>query len=449
MMTLSEFAARCGGALSSGLAEKSLTGFATDNREVQPGQVFLAIKGANVDGHDYASQAVQAGAVAVLSEQDLAVPMIRVANVVGALASFAKSKRAEFSGPVLGITGSNGKTSCKEFAAAALSPLGEVIKNPGNRNSEITSPLVWFDQSPQTQAMVIEMAMRGMGQIDHLARMHEPTLAIITMIGTAHLEMVGSREGIAQAKGEILDHLRPGGKAILWREDDFYAQLAQRAPDSISFGFSADADFQITGYRALGWSESEMLGRFHGESFRAVLPTVGKHQALNAAAALVAAVHCGVRLEDAAAALVKAELPPMRMEVRHWREKTFLLDNYNASPDSTVAALRTLAEIEPGKRKVAIIGEMKELGELSESGHRMVGKAVAQTTPDALVLFGEQTKFVQEEAIGLGLPANRICVARSLEDITQAILALPDQEVVLIKGSRALRMEDALEGLPE
>ncbi len=445
-ITTADFARRCGGSLVGLSGSEPITGFATDSREVTQGSLFLAIKGAQVDGHDFAEGVVAAGAIAVLAERPVRVPHILVPDLVQALAGFAKSKRAEFGGPVVGITGSNGKTSAKEFTAAALSPLGSILKNPGNKNTEYTAPLIWAELEGSTKAVVSEMAMRGFGQIDHLAQFTQPNLAIITMIGTAHIEMVGSREGIARAKAEILSHLT--GPAILWAEDDFIGTLRSLAPhEVITFGFSPDADCRIVGYRSQGWNQSQIRGVFRGEEFSAVLPTVGKHQALNAASAIVAAVECGVNLADAAKSLQNATIPAMRMETREAAGVTYVLDNYNASPDSMVAALKTLMEVDSAGRRVAVLGEMRELGDTAEQGHRLVGRALAMADVDSVIVFGDMARWIAEEAIALGFPASRLSQATSLDDIHDRLVDANEGDTVLVKGSRALFLERALEGI--
>ncbi|HEY0867714.1 MAG TPA: UDP-N-acetylmuramoyl-tripeptide--D-alanyl-D-alanine ligase, partial [Fimbriimonas sp.] len=237
-LTLADVAAYVDGTLHHAEPEAEVTGFATDSREVDPGDLFLAIRGANVDGHDFARKATNEGAVATLAERDVPGPHILVDDVVQALARLARHYRDSFLGPVVGITGSAGKTTTKEFAAAALSPLGPVLKSEGNRNTEFTSPLVWTELTPDHRAAVIEMGMRGFGQIAHLASFSQPTIGVITNIGYSHGEMVGGREGIAKAKGELLDALPKEGWAVLWQDDPFLESLAMKAPRLRTFGFA-------------------------------------------------------------------------------------------------------------------------------------------------------------------------------------------------------------------
>ncbi len=439
-----DFAQRCRGSIHGNWQAPAFAGFALDNREVKPGDLFLAIKGANVDGHSFVSQALASGAVGAMVERPVDGPHILVDNLVNGLGRFGRSRREEFFGPVIGITGSAGKTSTKEFVAAALSPLGPILKNTGNRNTEYTSPLVWAELDNTHRAAVIEMSMRGFGQVAHLAAVSEPNIGIVTNIGNAHAEMVGSREGIAKAKSELLEALPPTGNAIIWAEDDFTDLLKgrSRAP-VLTFGFGP-SDCQVLRYKAISWTEAHVEGTLKGKPWHAKLPSVGRHMALNAAAAILAA-HCtGVPVQEAADALASAVLPPMRMEIIVLNGATIVLDNYNASPPSMAAAIETLSEIPASGRRLAVIGEMRELGPESAAGHRNVGEALGKSKVDSVLFYGEATK---EAARSSGL--KNVAFAASLADVTEFLRTVRAGDVVLIKGSRALELEKALVPLME
>ncbi len=445
-LTLGELARRCNGQLRGGDENAIVTGFATDSREAAPGVVFIAIKGARTDGHAFARTALEQGAVCVLAERPIDGPHILVDLVQEGLARFGRSIRDEFSGPVIGITGSTGKTTTKEFTAQACGAIGPVLKSEGNRNTEWTSPLVWTDLEDQAVA-VIEMGMRGFMQIAHLASIAKPNIGIITCIGTGHVEMVGSRQGIAEAKSELLAALVDDGPAILWREDEFYDVLRTKAKGPVrTFGFSPDADCRIIGARTLDINTTEMIGEMDGESFMVRLPAAGRHQALNAAAALLAAVAAGADLQAAAARLPETKLPPMRFEAVSYKGATILIDTYNANPDSTTAALRTLAELPATGRRMAVLGEMRELGDFEESGHRAVGRALASAELDSALMVGRPAQHIRDEAIQAGYPACQTDWSAEIDlDRVQAFLeAVKPGDVVLIKGSRALGLEQAL-----
>ncbi len=425
-------------------------GFATDSRSVSAGDLFLCIRGERVDGHEFAPLALLGGAVACLCERAVDGRHILVGDISMALAAFALSRRKEFDGPVVGITGSTGKTTTKEFVSAALSPLGPVLKSAGNRNTEYTSPLVWAELSGSHRAVVVEMGMRGFGQISHLASFSLPTIGVVTNIGTSHLEKVGSREGIMRAKSEMLQVLPRDGAAVLWQEDAFLESLKGAcASKSYTFGFSQEADCHILGYRALSWERCVVRGQLDGEVFEVELPTTGRHQALNAAAAVLASRCAGVGVAEAAGALPFAELPPLRLQVVPFNGATVVLDTYNASPDSTVAALKTLSDVPAVGRRIAILGEMKELGDYTESGHREVGAALGLSPVDHAVLTGGPTSFIEDEALRAGFPASKITSFETfdIENVRRFLSSVRPGDVVLIKGSRALGLETALEAV--
>ena len=292
------------------------------------------------------------------------------------------------------------------------------------------------------------MAMRGFGQIAHLANFTRPTHAIITNIGYAHVETVGSREGIAKAKGEILEALPHDGTAILWSEDEFLGSLIAIAGDRPikTFGYSGNADCQITGYKALSWNHSVVSGHLNGESWEANIPTVGRHLALNAAAAILAANLLGVEPQLAASQLANATLPPMRMEIREYKGATLVLDNYNASPPAVLSALEALNDIETKGKRIAVLGTMRELGEEAEPGHREVGRAISNSKVDVAILFGPPQfgpgiEWIKEAAESRGQTRAKIILAQTQEEVHQGFADLTAEDTILVKGSRALELE--------
>lgn len=422
-----------------------LTGFAWDSRMVDPGDLFLAIKGENVDGHQYVGKALAAGATASLVEREIEGPQVLVPNLVEALAEYGRHYRDTFKGPVIGITGSVGKTLTKEFAAAALFCLGPVLKNPGNHNSEYTSPLIWAELTSEHKSVVTEMAMRGFGQIAHLASIAKPTIGLITNIGYSHIEMVGSREGIARAKSELLEALPENGPAILWQGDLFLEVMKRRCPGLVrTFGFTDDADCRIVSLETDGWHSSVMSGLIDGSPFEAHLPAVGQHIALDAAAGLLAAVTAGAPILRAAEGLANAEMPAMRMEIIEFQGGTIVMDAYNSSPPSFLSALETLVSMPCSGRKLAVVGEMKELGAYSEEAHRSVGWALANAKIDKVLFYGTPTLFSMEDYVKAGGSASDMGMANSLEDVAEFLKQIGEGDMVLVKGSRGLELEKAL-----
>jgi UDP-N-acetylmuramoyl-tripeptide--D-alanyl-D-alanine ligase len=274
--------------------------------------------------------------------------------------------------------------------------------------------------------------------------MSKPTIGLVTNIGYGHLEMVGSREGIARAKGELLEELPRNGTAVLWSEDDYLDVLREIADgrEVRTFGTSEGADCRITDYRVSDWSSAEVQGICNGEEWTAHLPAAGRHIALNAAAAVLAAACAGVEPAQAAEQLRHASLPPMRMEVRDINGAVVLLDTYNASPPAMISAIETLRELPVQGRRVAVLGDMRELGEYTPELHAQIGAAL--TGLDSVLLFGpNMTQYALSEAQAAGL--SNVTAASSISDVRRFLEELQPGDAALLKGSRALELERALE----
>lgn len=432
------------------VADTVVNGFATDSGSVLPGSLFLAIKGMRVDGHDFVPDALAKGAVAAVVERPVSGPHLLVPNLVDSLAKMALSFRSEFTGPVVGVTGSAGKTTTKEFLAAALAPLGTVLKSEGNRNTEFSSPLIWAELNPEHRVAVIEMAMRGMGQIAHLASFSRPTVGLITNIGYSHLEQVGSREGIAQAKSELFLALPSDGLGLYWAEDDYAHYLAEQGPaPKRTFGFSEGADCRITHYEVVSESRCRVAGRLDGERWEVDLPSIGRHFALNAAAAILVATSLGVTMSEAASELINVNLPPMRMEIRQQKGVRVLLDAYNASPASMQAAIEALMELPDATgsdagRRSAVVGEMRELGSHQLEAHDKIGRYLVHHQVDEVIFVGEGMRTGHLAALDEGADPVRYRFAESLAEVTAYVASLSPGDTLLIKGSRALELERVL-----
>lgn len=441
-MSVDDLAVLMGGKAHGFAPGVALYGFALDSRDARPGTLFVAIKGARVDGHEFVDAAMASGSAGALVTRPVDAPHIVVPSIEDALAKLAASFRNGFDGKVIGVTGSAGKTTTKEFLAAALTTAGPVLKTTGNRNSEFSAPLVWTDLDARHRVVVVEMAMRGLGQISHLCSFSRPHMGVVTNIGSAHIEQLGSQEGVAQAKGELVEALPSDGLAILWHEDAFRETLAARAQCPVAtFGFEEGATCRIAHYEALSPSSSVIRGTLEGVRFETELPTVGRHQALNAAAALMAAHAAGVKVWAAADALGEADLPAMRMQALSVMGGTVLLDAYNASPAGMAVAIATLADLPARGRRMAVIGEMKELGEMAPQAHREVGEALNAAGVERALFYGEGAAAAMATFDGDG------AMAATLEDVTAFLRMMSPGDLVLVKGSRALELERALEPL--
>lgn len=413
--------------------------WALDSREVTQGCAFVAIQGERTDGHSFIDAAIEKGAVLALVEKPGHPKSIQVSSVVEALKACALAIRSQFRGPVIGVTGSVGKSITKEFTAAALGSAGRVLKSPGNRNTEYSSPLIWLESEGNEKVAVIEMAMRGFGQIRHLAAVSRPTIGVITQIGHSHLELVGSREGIANAKGELLEALPSGGTAILNHDDPFTPLLMKKfGGEKLTYGFDSEADMVVASYQQLGFDGSLVRFRFRDSEAEVSLPIPGKGIAANAAAAVLAATSAGIRFESAVEGLANAQIPLMRLQRQDFEGKHILLDAYNAGPESMAEALAILNSGAKSDRFV-ILGEMRELGYESDRQHERLGELIS-SYPDL------QGRFLGPSA-GLvsGASQGAISPVASLEDLKTYLASLPKGATVLIKGSRALELERVLE----
>lgn len=428
-------------------ADFEIVGVSTDSRQIQPGVLFVPVVGDHFDGHCFLSGAFAAGARAAfvsrlwLREHGDGVPsqlsLIAVDDPVVALQALAAWHRSHFDIPVVAVTGSSGKTTTKEFIAAILEQRFHTLKTPGNLNSQVGAPQVLLSLGREHRAAVLELGMNHAGELSRTARMTAPTIGVITNVGPAHLAFLKTLEGVAQAKGELLDHVSPTGWIVLNGDDPL--AMAQRARSSarlVTFGLKAPADVRPV----------SMIGGVDGSSFtledgaRFTLPIPGEHTILNALAAI--AVGRILDLSPILMARALAEVKPaaMRMNHRIVGGVHVIMDAYNANPVSMQAALKTLSAA-PGRR-IAILGDMLELGPYSEAAHAQIGKAVVETA-DVLITVGEQAQAISTSARVAGLsPTGIISCATNREVIERLPELLAAGDYVLIKGSRGMKMEE-------
>ncbi len=442
------------GRLAGGRAPEALHGVSTDSRTIAPGALFVALKGENFDGHSFVAQAFSrgAGAALVAKEVEAAGPLIVVADTLIALGALAKAHRLARRGPgesgaaqavtVLAITGSTGKTTTKEMIASILAQGWRTAKTPGNFNNEIGVPLALLGLESSHRAAVIEVAMRGRGQIAYLADMARPQIGVITNIGFSHLELLGSRNAIAETKAELLQALPADGAAVLNADSEFFAFLKARSPARvIPFGHHPEAGVRV-GEVVIGedGGVSARLRGWWGEE-QVHLRAAGRHQALNAAAAAAAAMAAGAQPEWIAPGLEAFETADMRGEiVKAPGGYTVIADCYNAAPDSMRVALELLADL-PGGRKWAVLGDMKELGDMTEDWHREVGRIAHSVGLAGLVTVGELGGLMGEGAGESGMSD-----VEAAPDNASAAAAIRKRlepgDVVLVKGSRVMKMEE-------
>lgn len=437
---LSEIAAACGGEYKTDVC---ISGVSIDTRKITPGCLFICIIGERFDAHDFISDAIEKGAAAVMVSKDIdiAAPYVKVADTAKALLALGAYYRRLFDINVVGITGSVGKTTAKEFTYLALSSALNTVKTQGNLNNEIGLPQTLFNIDSSTRAAVIEMGMNHFGEISRLSEAAAPTVAVITNIGVSHIENLGSRAGILKAKLEILNGMKPGSALILNGDDDLLSTVRNDKFKIYTFSVNAPADFKAQDISEQGGATTFSVSYF-GKRQGIEIPAAGIHNVYNALAAFAVAVILKLDSKKAAAKLNEYTPAGMRQRIKKVGSITVIEDCYNASPDSMAAALKTLAGMGCGK-KIAVLGDMLELGSYSEKAHSDVGKAAAACGIDCLLAVGQETKHTVKAAREAGLSDSwhfdtKEQLQNFLFDKAQS------GDCVLFKASRRVKLEDIM-----
>lgn len=422
----------------------------TDNREVEQNSVFVAIKGEKVDGHNFAKKAIDDGALYVIAQHTISgvneEKIIIVNDPLDAMIAMGDNYRSQFSPLVLGITGSVGKTTTKEFAAQIFSHFGATVSTQGNQNNEIGLPKTLFNLTPTTQYAVLEMGMQGLGEIRKLTMAAKPNAAIISNIGTAHIEHLGSREAIWQAKMEICEGLPDDAPLILNGDNDLL--LENDTPKRLNTVYVGIQN-EISAVRAINIKQQNdgqaftLLDRDFGEQ-PVFIPTLGEHNVLNALLAYTAATRLGLPAQKVAALLSAYKPSGLRQKIEVFNGITLIEDCYNASPDSMQAALSVLHNYKASGRKIAVLGDMKELGDTAQEAHEQVGKLCAEYKVDLLIAVGYLScRYTVEQAA--------LCGVRVLpcENNEEAVVFLKQGahygDVVLFKASRSMKFEQIID----
>ncbi len=444
------------GQLLSGDENICVSGVSIDSRTVETGELFFALKGENTDGHQYVVSAIDAGAAGVVVSDDVCIPegcsaaVIKVDDVLWAFGDLAAYYRRKFDVKVIGITGSVGKTSTKEMLASILERKWKVLKNAMNYNNEIGVPLTIFRMDSSHEVLILEMAMRGLGEIRRLASIAKPDIGVITNIGVSHIERLGSQSAIAEAKCELLDELPTDGIAILNAEDGYFPVVCKRYTGKIvSFGSSEDADVIGTRIKVSNNGRCDFVVLIEGGAIDVKLPVPGSHNVYNALAAAAVSVAMGVDLFTVRDGLESFDLPAMRMELVESKGGYGILnDAYNANPASMSAALRTLHALKDRNRKIAVLGDMLELGDYGPKAHKDIGSMVSGYGIDMLATVGELARKIADGARDKGFPEDSI---RSYSSSAEAGIDLKNLvakgDVVLVKGSRGMKMEQIVRSL--
>ena len=427
----------------------------TDSRKVVPGCVFVCFPGERVDGHTFAAGAYQNGAAYIIANHPVeGVPAERTVVVPDsalAMIRMASNYRILFSPRIIGVTGSVGKTTTKEFCYAVLSAFGNALKTEGNQNNDIGVPNTLFRLAPETEYAVVEMGMDHAGEIERLTRCVRPSAGIITMIGVSHLENLGTRENILKAKMEICAGLPDGAPLVLNADNDLLptAQVPARLR-AVWFGIEKDADVRaeniVTGAQGTSFT---IVDRENG-SFPVSIPTAGLHTVYDALSAYAAATRLGLDPARCAAALSNYQTTGMRQHIVEKGGVTVIEDCYNASPDSMKAAISVLKAL-PNARKIALLGDMLELGDASEEGHRHTGEWVAEAGINVLIAYGPRSGAMAEAAKAQGVTTVH---CQNEQEVLQCLRQFVQPgDALLAKASHAMKLEELLQdyyaGLPQ
>ena len=446
ILQVAEFA---GASVSSGDGKALVEKVSTDSRTLKRGDLFVALRGENFDGHKFVEAAAKSGAAGAIVDLEWngKVPpnfaLIRAGDTLLAYQNLAANYRKSLPLKVLAITGSNGKTSTKDFAAAVLGRKFRVTKTEGNFNNHVGLPRTMLEAASDDEIAVWEIGMNHPGEVAALAKLAAPDAAIITNVGIAHIEFMGSREAIAVEKGALAEAVGPQGTVVLNADDPFSKSIAERTRAKVVFAGTTAGTIHA----------SEITQNANGSDFtilegahrcRAQLPVPGLHMVQNAMLAVAAGRVFGLSLEESAAGLASAPLTKARLQIKQVRGVQFIDDSYNANPDSMKAALRTLVELDADGKRIAVLGEMLELGDESEQGHREVGETAAALGVDHLIAIGNVAGAIAEAAERAGLEKSTVVGSTTEAAELLSEIAAPG-DLVLIKGSRTARTERVIE----
>ncbi len=438
-------------ASSSAAARLVLSSVSIDSRTLGPGALFVAIRGPHFDGHDFLAEARARGAVAGLVERDLEAPsglsLVRVASTAQALTDLARHVRRSQKLPVIAVTGSVGKTTTKDMTAELLGTRGPVLKTEGNLNNQYGLPLTLLRLTREHTAAVLELGMSAAGEIRALSALAEPDVATITRVAPVHLEFFASLDAVADAKAEILEGLRPGGTAVLNGDDPQLRRIGERFPGRVVW-FGRDRRFDVS---AEHWRGTAFGMRFDlrvaGQALDIALPLAGPHFAVNFLAAAAAAHVLGIAPEAMAEAATRMRPARHRGELRRLGEGVIVLDDcYNSSPVALEAAVVALG-LMPGRRRIAVVGDMLELGEAGPQLHQEAGRALAGRA-DVVVGIGPLAREIVKGAREAGLPRAALAHFADAATAADAVASLVTPgDAVLVKASRGMRLEQVVDAL--
>ncbi|MEM9444264.1 MAG: UDP-N-acetylmuramoyl-tripeptide--D-alanyl-D-alanine ligase [Verrucomicrobiota bacterium] len=454
-MPLDQIAKWAEGTLDGGRGDRCVMRVCSDSRKVQPGDLFVALEGDRFDGHKFLDDILEKGAVAALVRRQEKskggkLSLIKVEDTLKGLQVLASNYRKSLEVKVVGITGSNGKTSAKEFIAQVLGKKFKATKTQGNLNNHIGLPLTLLSMKESDKMAVIEIGMNHRGEIAHLAKLAKPDYAVVTSVGWAHIEFFKDRDEIAQEKGDLVREVSREGVCILNGDDERVRKMSDwTASHCVSVGSTFGLDYY---YDSVNWDGAYTNFTLHtsDQDLALKIGYPGWHMVQNASLAGALGIELGVRPIDLKAGLMETAIPGGRLLVERLNDGWLLDDSYNANPDSMIAAFRTLNMMSGGGRRVAILGSMGELGERSRELHQAVGKVAEQEGVGLLLAVGEYACDFMKGATEEGLNLSRAIVCTNHHDLVQAYMQEQrSDDVVLVKGSRLSSMEKVSELLRE
>ena len=447
-LTLKQVADWCGGKVSARFEHLRVSRMQSDSRKVRSGDLFVALKGAKADGHDFAETAINHGAVAALVSRPISekLPSIEVEDTLRAYGEIAAGYRKLTGVKVVGITGSVGKTTTKEMTASILEAVYHTAKTEGNHNNNLGLPMTIMDMPENTEVAVLEMGMNHSGEMEYLSDIARPDLAIITNIGTMHIEHLGTREGILQAKLEIMRGMPDDGAGVFNGDEPLLWNIrAIGKHKKYYYGIENHAcDITATDIVELDDGVRFVVHGF-GQQFELFVPMLGRHAVYNALAATTVGLLLGVKPEQIQARFSSFHNTGMRQKIYVKNGVTIIEDCYNAGPESTEAALDVLAGIKTDGRRIAVLGDMLELGNRSAAEHYRIGR-LAVGKADLLLTYGEHSVRTLTGAITGGMNPKNTDHFDTHEDMAHMLkMRVSEGDVVLFKGSRGMRMEKVLQ----
>ena len=442
----------CKGKLICGDEEIVCQNFSKDTRTVVNGDVYVGIKGENFDGNTLYKEALEKGAsVAIIEkiepEKIEGKTIIVVENTIKALQEIASYKRSLYNIPVIAVTGSVGKTSTKDIIASVMSTRYKVLKTQGNLNNHIGLPMTILGLKDHT-AIVVEMGMNNFGEISTLTNIAKPTCCVITNIGTSHIGILGSRENILKAKLEILEGLMKNGNIIINNDNDLLNKWYEENKDNYNIttcGIHTNSDILATDVKVLE-NGSEFKIKLEAKEHKIKVPVAGEHFVINSLCAIAVGMANNIKMEDVICGIEGFELTKRRMEISKNSKGTIIInDTYNASYDSMKAAIKCLANMN-GNKKIALLGDMFELGEYEEELHRKVGEEVAKNSVDILVTVGNAAKFIADEASKLNMKKENIIECNSREEAVELVNKIAEKDdIILVKASNGMKFDKIIE----